>query len=464
MNKGIKLLNNSIIFAIGNLGSKVISIILIPLFTYFLTTKEYGTIDLIMTTLNLLLPVVSLSIFDGVMRYSMDKEYQSEEVFSAGMIVTFCSTFLIILLSLIFNILGYKYAILFGMLLIMQTYQSLFSQYSRAIGKVKIFASNGIFLSLLTSIFSVIFLAALRMGVEGYLYSLILSFILSNIYLAKKLNIKDIIILKINIPLTKMLLLFSIPLIPNALAWWLTNASSRYFILGYVGASANGLFALSNKIPSLLSIFTSIFNQAWQLSAIEEYEEGNKDNFNSKVLDYYTQFLFISIAFLLPFTKIIFHYFISIEFQQAALYIPIMLISVFYSSLSSFLGASYIAAKKTKGVFYTTIVGGIISIIANFLLIPKYNIFGAGISITVSFMIISLIRYVDSKKNNNMKIDISKFVLSHIIIIIQSALFYFDNNAITVILQILVILFFFVINKIIFIEILKKIVSKIRKV
>lgn len=46
MNKYKKLLSNSLIFTLGNLGSKLLVFILVPLYTYALTPKEYGFADL----------------------------------------------------------------------------------------------------------------------------------------------------------------------------------------------------------------------------------------------------------------------------------------------------------------------------------------------------------------------------------------------------------------------------------
>ncbi|MGH2233205.1 lipopolysaccharide biosynthesis protein, partial [Enterococcus faecalis] len=56
MGKYKKLAGNSVVFAAGNLGSKMISFILVPLYTYYLTTTEYGIVDLVTTTTSLLLP------------------------------------------------------------------------------------------------------------------------------------------------------------------------------------------------------------------------------------------------------------------------------------------------------------------------------------------------------------------------------------------------------------------------
>ena len=65
MNKYNKLFKNSIIFAIGNFGSKIINLILVPFYTFYLTTNQYGKVDLLSTMVTLFVPIISISISEG---------------------------------------------------------------------------------------------------------------------------------------------------------------------------------------------------------------------------------------------------------------------------------------------------------------------------------------------------------------------------------------------------------------
>ena len=83
-----KLVSNIGLFAVGSLGSKLISFILIPIFTKYMSTTEFGQVDLITTTINMLLPVVAFSIADAVFRFVMDKNGDKVAVFTNGMSFT----------------------------------------------------------------------------------------------------------------------------------------------------------------------------------------------------------------------------------------------------------------------------------------------------------------------------------------------------------------------------------------
>ena len=67
-NKYTTLISNTIIFALGTFGSKLLVFLLMPLYTSVLTTAEYGAMDVVVNVSNMLLPLVIVSINDGVIR------------------------------------------------------------------------------------------------------------------------------------------------------------------------------------------------------------------------------------------------------------------------------------------------------------------------------------------------------------------------------------------------------------
>jgi len=83
-----KLFNNVIIFALGNLGSKIISFILVPLYTHYLTQGEYGTADLVLTTTSMLIPVVSAAMYEAVIRFAIDRKDSRSEILSNSIFIS----------------------------------------------------------------------------------------------------------------------------------------------------------------------------------------------------------------------------------------------------------------------------------------------------------------------------------------------------------------------------------------
>lgn len=451
MNPYRKLFSNSAIFAIGDLGSRVISFLLLPLYTYYLTTEQYGVTDLILTTVNLLLPVVFLSIQNAVLRFIMDKSEKTDEIVSNTSIIAIGGIVLLILsyplinyINIFGNNLKYLYFIL--VLLFLERYVA---QYARAVGMLKIYAINGILLSFNLGMSNVLFLAVFNLGLQGYFYAYIISHFISFLFLSCSTRIfSQFSFSNYNVTTVKRLLKFSVPMIPNSIMWWLVNASSRFIIRFHLGLSANGLFAIASKTPAILSMINQIFTQAWQISAIEESENTNKESFYSNVFSHLASFSFVTASILTMAIKYIFDLLFSIEFFTAWKITPFLILGTVFSNLSSFLGTSYIVEKQTAGVFKTSIYGGLISLILNLLLIPNFGITGAGISSFISFLIMFLIRYVDTKKYNFINVDWKRLIISTTIIILQITVMYFNNTwVIEILLNLILFVILSVVNK-----------------
>ena len=83
-NRNRYLMKNTIIFTLGNFGSKLISFFLIPLYTNVLTTTEYGVVDLVVTVGTVAVPVLTLNISESVMRFALDKDADKQKITQIG--------------------------------------------------------------------------------------------------------------------------------------------------------------------------------------------------------------------------------------------------------------------------------------------------------------------------------------------------------------------------------------------
>lgn len=431
MNRYKKLVNNSIIFVIGNFGSKVISLLMVPLYTYVLTTKQYGTVDLLTTTVSLLIPILSCSIDEAVLRFVMLDDIsvkQRRGIFTTAIVMNIISqiTFLIF----IFPILSYlkilnNLLIPFMILLFFSQLQTTLSQYTRGIGKVKSFAVNGILMTIVTASLNVLLLVIFKFQVDGYIWSLILANLISVGYLfIVSKGWQSFSIRSVDKKMVRKMLSYSIPLIPNMVIWWVITGSTRYFILLFLGTSVNGLFAVANKIPSVLSIFTTVFQQAWQLSAFEEYTSKKSKEFFSNVFQFYYEFLFIGCSMIFIVLRTVIPKIIGNSFEKSWIIMPLLLVAVVYQSFSSFIGTNYTASMKTRGVFISSVIGGIISVICNLIFIPIFGIIGTGIGTLISFFVTFIYRYIDTNRFFEFNLNVKKFVMNNAVIIVQAMFLY----------------------------------------
>lgn len=459
MNRYKKLMSNSIIFAIGNFGSKFINLFMVPLFTYVLTTSEYGSIDLITNTINLLVPVITLSIDQSVLRFVIDKSsgINKKSIISTSLffysVLFFVIVIPIFILLNLFNKIDNIDVYFVLSLLLLNGIQSILLQFSRGTEKIKEYAINGIIQTFVFATGNILFLVYLKMEVTGYFLALVISFLISVIYLNYVVRIWEVFNLKdISINVLKILLNYSIPLIPNGSMWWIVNNSTRYFILLFLGSSINGLFAVAIKIPTLITTATGIFTQAWQLSAFEEFESDDKSSYYSNVFQIYYQVLFIisgiTMIFILPLLKNI----VAPAFFDSWKIIPALVLGTIYQNLAGFLGSIYTAAKQTKGVFSSSLVGASISIALDVPFIYYFGIVGAGLGTLFGFLIMWLIRFKQSQIYVKTVIDKKNFIINNMIFCLQWISMYIliKNQLLLFIAQLVLIMFTILCNKSLF--------------
>lgn len=455
MDKYKKLFSNSAIFAIGNLGSKMITFVMVPLYTRYLTTSQYGQSDVLSTLVSLLTPVLTLSIIDAVFRFAIDKTSDNRQVLTNGIYISLISAFVCIILSPVLA--HFHYGIYVCVLTYASAVESMFQQFARGIGRSKLYASTGIMITVITVISNIILIVLFGWGLSGYLASMLIAQIGGLIYLVIALKAWQYISFKyFNKTLAVKMLIYSMPLIPNAVSWWLSNSANKIFIALMLGASANGIYAVANKIPSLISVFYTIFTQAWQISAVEEFKSKDVGKFFSTVLSATLNLLFIGVAVLTLLSKFLVHILSTPAYYSAWQIVPWLALAVLYSCASSFIGTVYTSSMKTGQLLSTTMAGAVINIVMNLIMIPIMGVVGAGVGAAVSFAMVSILRLRGSRHFIHISVDWKLVVVSQILILVEISLMFLVPNLLAIIGLVIVILVIIFINVMPFMPVLKQ--------
>lgn len=399
MSRTGSLIKNTIVFAIGSIGSKLLQFLLLPLYTRVLTDAQYGTVDVLQSIATVLIPLLSLTIYDGVFRYAMDKATDKRDAFSVGLHVCLLSAVVAVLgggaCLLTGAQAGYVWAVVWYT--VANIFYTTVTQFVRAIGHVRLYAFSNIAQTLLIVIFNVLFLVGLDMGIEGYMLGYTLSNAMVTVLVFAAAKLWRYYHPRLTDRKTGALMLrYSIPLIPNAVCWWLTTTIGRLMITAYLGSEANGPFAVAFKIPSIVTIAVGIFIQAWQMSANTEFDAPDFAQYNSKVFSYLQTISFLLAAFLALCSKLIIGL-MGQDFQDAWVYIPVMLLGIAFFTFAQFLGSLYIASKRTVMAFVTNLVAAVLNILGNLWLLPRMGVMGAAVSIAVSYLVFWLLRLWDTR-------------------------------------------------------------------
>lgn len=438
-----KLAVNSVTFAAANFGSSVLRFIIVPFYTYYMTTVEYGTVDMLTTTVSLVLPIMLMAINEAVLRYALKKEVDNSKIIVSSFFVLFVGAVIFLLTYFLCDFLNVERGLwaYFYILLIVQGSYNILINYTRGIGKSAAFAAAGIINTVVLLGSNVLLLTGLHMGLTGYMVSLLLGFAMAAIFLVivdrKSFHFSA---KNIDFPLIKNMLKYSVPLIPTAMMWWVMNASDRYVITWFLGVSATGIYAVSHKIPTVINLLYSIFQQAWQVSAVEVGEAQDKERFYSNIYSIFGSMLFIAASMIILIDRPLIRLVIESSYEDAWKYVPLLVISAIFSSLAGFLGINYVVAEKTVGAFVTSAVTAIINLVFNIILTPIIGMQGTALATMMGFVVLWLIRSIDTQKYIRFEQNYIKIVLQTLILFGQSIVLIAEINFYYIIQGILLLL------------------------
>lgn len=462
MNKYKNLAKNTAIFAIGTFGSKILSFIMVFFYSRAMQTAEFGTLDIIINSGSLMLPICMLGIQNSIIRYGLDNRYNKSEVFTTGIISAAIGFAVLLVVSpLIMKIGELKtYIVYLYAYVLMSSLRHICSYFVRALGKSKLYAADGIFSTFMTCSLTIVFLLPLKMGIRGYVLAIILADLSSVIFLVFKGNLfKYVNFCGINRNLTAQMIKFSLPLIPTSLLWWVVNVSDRYFVQYMISASENGLYSVAYKVPTILTLISTIFLDAWQISAVEENESKSRNRFYSNIFKSFQGAIFVVSSVLILFSKFITKILLDKSYYDSWRYIPFLMLATVYSCFVVFLGNIYLAEKKNVATLLTTLVGAVGNLILNFLLIPVYGTNGAAIATCISYFAVYAIRAADIKIRNR-DINLAGFtVLFNSVITLIQVILMLTEPKLWVLYQILCVMALVIINYKMLLEVIKKILK-----
>lgn len=429
MDKYKKLASNTIIFAIGTFSSKILSFLLMPFVTRMMTTGDYGIADLIQQTVNVLIPIVMLQVNSAALRFSLDKAKDKADVFTVGVRTTIIGFIVFLFFAYPISLIRINdfrlgdYIILIYVFVLISGFRQLCQQFVRGSGYVKLYAVDGIIATATTLLFTFIFLSPLKMGVTGYILAIIASDACSVIFYTVTAKLyKYIRPHLMEKGITGQMLKYCVPLIPTVILWWIINVSDRYMITYFVNSSANGLYTAASKIPNFVILFSQIFIDAWQLSAVDEYDSEGRARFFSKVFRVYSGGVFAVasalILFCQPFTKIL----VAPSYYESWQYVPILIIATTYSCIVNFLASVYMAEKKSLMALLTASSGAITNIVLNLVLIPKIGANGAAIATVCAFLMVFITRGANTRKYIKIDFKLPLMIFETAVLITQSAL------------------------------------------
>lgn len=435
MSRTTELAKNTAILTVGKLCTQCISFFLLPLYTAILSTEEYGTFDLLVTYSALLLPLVNWQLDQGLFRFMLDyrgnKEEQSKLFSTLILSSAVQSVIYVTLFICIEPYLKFENAYFMLLYVVLQVFTALFLQFVRGLGFSVKFAIASFISASATTILNVIALLLLRMGLQGLFLSTLTAQFLTLLYLV--ISSKSWLYFSfkgVSLGVFKNICTYSIPLIPNNLAWWVVNASDRTIIAHFLGTAANGIYSVANKFPNVFINFYNILNLSWTETVSLHYNDEDRDEFLTETMTSFFK-LFAAACFgIVACMPFVFSILVNVKYDAAYNQILILMYAMLFRVLVGLYSCVYVAQKNAKKIAYTSISAAIINIVVDVILINKIQVFAASISTLIAFLSMFIVRYIDINKTVRMRIRKSIIIGSVLIGTMLIGTYYCGNKVI----------------------------------
>lgn len=430
MQRKAYLAKNTALFALNSIGTRLIAFFLVPIYTKAFSTSEYGGVDLVTTIATIFVPIITINIGEAVMRFSLDENAQRNEIISIGALFTSLSIILgtsIFAVLMIFPQIAVDGWIVYLYCVSQGIYQTV-SCNLRGQEKLLQYALGNIISTFLAAFFSILFLMVFGLGVNGYFLAYILSFLLASFYCIVTGDLFEILArFSVDKKLMKEMVKYSTVLVPNSLMWWIMNSSDHVMVTAMIGVAANGIYAISYKLPSILSALSTVFNQAWSYSAIHEDKSDDREAFHNNMFDKLVRFLLIVTVILMCIMKPFMKIYVDVAYYDAWKYTPYLLVGNFFLTIATFLSTFYTVNKDSKGFLFSGMTGAVINVSLNALLIPVAGIHGAALATCISYVSVFLYRVRDTRKYMKINVFNSKYLIGYAVLIISACSMFINS-------------------------------------
>ncbi len=399
-----KLVGDIGVYAVGNLGAKVLTFLMVPLYTYFIPdAAEFGYFDICLTAAFLLTPVVTLDLREGVFRYLLDAphdEARRRVVTATGQLLARALAVALVIALAAGSLLAVRHLWLVLLLLLGVVVNEVYGQMVRGLGRNKLFAGMGLATAALIVLLSVVLVAWLDMGVAG----IFLANAAARLLPAAVVELWQRPASRLFSRATpwrqsaRELLRYSLPLLPAALIWWVLSFGDRWFVLWAAGAEANGVYAVAARFTGVVYTFSIILQQAWQETAILQYASDDRDRFFSLIFGAFISATCMIVTAYLAVMRLCYGWLVEAHYAASQAYLFPMAVAMAVLAVANFLELGYQCSRNTVRALLSSLLTGVLNVALNLVLAPRWGVWGVIAASMVAFAFFAAYRYVDTRR------------------------------------------------------------------
>ena len=399
------------IYFIGVFSTKILSVLLVPIYAYYVKEDALGDFDYIVALANLIAPVFYLALWEAVLKLCIkeDDSDKINKVLSSVLIYFVTASFIVLgifVLLFVYFSFDFKYLFILASVVLCGA-TSIWQFAARALKNNRAYVVSSVLGSVSLIILDILFIFSSSLD----FYGLCISHIVSQLVIIVSLEFvvklfKRIRIKRIDFKLFKSMVIFCFPLAINSVSLWAYTSGSKLIIENLIGSSENGLYSFAAKFSLLISFFSSILSlavieDAYSCDSLETYRIKMK-----KIIGFISKGYFCLILLALPAIYILYEIaFKNTGYYNSAEYIFFLLLTALFTALSNNFGSSFQVTNKTNYILFTTIVGAALSIIVSLILINVLSIYGVLIGATIGSFTMMLLRAVYAYRATGLSIS-----------------------------------------------------------
>lgn len=403
------LIKSTSIYLGFDLLNKIISLLILPVLTKYLSPSDYGIVSIFLAVSGFMIPFVGLSSNTTLARYyhGLNKTELSKFINNILVVITTC-TLIIIILIIIFssafsNLLDVNKIIFF--LAAITASANIITTISLTLFQLQ---KNPIFYGILSLskfgidiILSLVLIIILSLTWDGRIYGILCASLLTAFYSIGYIFYKyKLKYCKIDLSVIKSIVKFGIPLIPNAVSGFIINMGDKIIITILLGLEEVGIYAIGYTFGSVINMIQTGFSRAWMpefFSMIREDTNSVKIKFK-RITIIYSLLLLISALIIGILAPYILQFMVAPEFYAADKIILWIALGYAANGVYKMFTGYLLYNNKNMTLSNITFVQACMNIVLNLVFIKWYGLIGAAYATFITFLFGSLVIIYQTNK------------------------------------------------------------------
>lgn len=427
-----RFIKKSSMYFIGNISSKIVNMLLIPLYAVFVSPDDLGTFDYAQTIMSIIVPLLFLSIWEASLKFLLSSSVNNIRKVLGSSVVLVISIFLFSMVSYgCYQLLTHKFDLIVFMSFLMilaRSFEQIWLYYARGLHENKHFVVASIFGTISNVAFNIILLCGFKMSIYALFISYILSQFMVMILLERKLHILQYAkCMYFDIHIIKSMISFSAPLALSSASIWIMSGLGRIIVAQILGFDAAGQFAFASKFSVIPTTLGYVASMTLIEESILRADSQDADQYITKAMQNLSRIFLEIIILLMPAITMFYRILGDSKYNASIFICPWMLYYSVCMISTQNMGAVFQAKGKTKYQFLATLAGSLVMLVLSYTFAFVWKSIGVAIAQMISAIIVNLVCNIFVRKISTAKILQRELVFLSMIYSLVSYLCMYSN-------------------------------------